>query len=247
MASSPILVIHVCAGIVGLLSGAAAVLFQKGSPLHVLAGRIFVASMLVMSAAGASLGAIRHEPGNIAAGIVTIYLVGTAWLTARRRDGETSRFDWIVLMIPLGAGILNWINGFQAIHSPTGAKDGIPAVTLFLMGSIYLIAAAGDIRMLVFGGVRGTGRIARHLWRMCFGLFIAAGSFLLGGNDRPRRLLSSVGLGQHLPSFLFNRNVYFVLTFVPVILLIFWLVRIRLANASKSYLLSRDADTSSLA
>jgi hypothetical protein len=35
---------------------------------------------------------------------------------------------------------------------------------------------------------------------MCFGLFIAAGSFFLGPSNRPLRLLSAVVLGQHLPA-----------------------------------------------
>ena len=47
----------------------------------------------------------------------------------------------------------------------------------FFVGSICLFAAAGDIRKLLHGGVLGATRIAWHLWRMCFGLFIAAGSF----------------------------------------------------------------------
>jgi hypothetical protein len=53
--------------------------------------------------------------------------------------------------------------------------------------------------MLLRGGVVGTQRVARHLWRMCFGLFIAAGSFFLGPSNRPLRLLSALGLRQHLP------------------------------------------------
>ena len=247
MSSSLILAIHICAGILGLLSGTAAVLFQKGSRRHALAGKIFVSSMLTMATAGAVVAGLRREPGNIAAGIVTFYLVGTAWLTARRRDGETSRFDWIALAIPIAIGILSWMGGFEAIHSPTGSKDGVPAGMLFFMGSIYLLAAAGDIRMLMFGGVRGTARIGRHLWRMCFALFIASGSFFLGGNNRPLRLLSAVGVGKHLPQFLFSTNLYLVFTVLPLILLIFWLVRIRFTNASKRYLISRDADRSSLA
>lgn len=32
--------------------------------------------------------------------------------------------------------------------------------------------------MIRAGGIRGTRRLARHLWRMCFGLFIASGSFV---------------------------------------------------------------------
>ncbi|MGA2098047.1 MAG: hypothetical protein ABSH39_17235 [Candidatus Acidiferrum sp.] len=43
----------------------------------------------------------------------------------------------------------------------------------FFLGSICLLAAAGDIRKLVSGGLFGAKRVARHLWRMCFGLFIA--------------------------------------------------------------------------
>jgi hypothetical protein len=39
--------------------------------------------------------------------------------------------------------------------------------------------AAGDVRMLVRGGVLGAKRIARYLWRMYFGLFIAAVSIFL--------------------------------------------------------------------
>ena len=99
------------------------------------------------------------------------------------------------------------------------------------MGSIMLLAASGDVRMLVRGGVSGTKRIARHLWRMCFGLFIASGSFFLGGSNRPLRLLSTVGLGKYLSPALFNTTLYLILTILPLILLVFWLVRVRFTNA----------------
>src|SRR5256886_12841210 len=97
-----------------------------------------------------------------------------------------------------------------------------------------LVAAAGDVRMLVRGGVLGAKRIARHLWRMCFGLFIAAGSFFLGPSNRPLRLLSAVGLGQHLSPALFSTGLYLVLTILPLILLIFWLIRVRFAKTHKN-------------
>ena len=101
----------------------------------------------------------------------------------------------------------------------------------FFMGSIMLLAGAGDVRMLVRGGVFGAKRIARHLWRMCFGLFIAAGSFFLGPSNRPLRLLSAVGLGQHLSPALFSTPLYLFLSVLPLVLLIFWLVRVRFRNA----------------
>jgi hypothetical protein len=235
MSYSPILTVHICAGSLGLLSGAAAMSFRKGSPRHVLAGRVFVASMLTMGAVAVYLAIVKHQPNNIGGGILTCYLIGTAWLTARRRDGETSRFDWVALLIPLALGILTWINGVKVVRSGASSQDGVPVGMSFFMGSVMLLAAAGDVRMLVRGGVLGAKRIARHLWRMCFGLFIAAGSFFLGPSNRPLRLLSAVGLGQHLSPALFSTTLYSILTILPLILLIFWLVRVRLTNASKRY------------
>src|SRR6202140_687155 len=101
MSYSPILMAHIFAGTLGLLSGTAAMCFRKGSPRHALAGKIFVASMLTMGVLAVYLAIVRHQPNNIGGGILTVYLIGTAWLTARRRDGETSRFDWVALLFPL--------------------------------------------------------------------------------------------------------------------------------------------------
>jgi uncharacterized membrane protein len=233
MLYSPILIGHICAGSLGLLSGTAAMSFRKGSPRHALAGKVFVVSMLTMAVAAVYLAIVKHQPNNIGGGILTFYLIGTAWLTARRRDGETSRFDWIVLLIPLALGILTWMSGLKVVRSGASSQDGVPVGMTFFMGSVMLLAGAGDVRMLVRGGVRGATRIARHLWRMCFGLFIAAGSFFLGPSNRPLRLLSTLGIGQHLSPALFSTTVYLILTVLPLIMLIFWLVRLRFANAYK--------------
>jgi hypothetical protein len=231
MSYSPILIVHICGGSLGLLSGTAAMTFRKGSPRHVLAGKVFVASMLTMGVFAVYLAITRHQPSNIGGGFLTVYLIGTAWLTARRRDGETSRFDWAVFLIPLAIGILLWMNGIKVLRSGVGSPDGVPVGMMFFMGSICLLAAAGDVRMLVRGGVLGAKRIARHLWRMCFGLFIAAGSFFLGPSNRPLRLLSAVGVGKYLSPALFSTSLYLILTILPLILLIFWLVRVRFTNA----------------
>src|SRR6266436_1981848 len=231
MPYSPILLAHICGGTLGLLSGTAAMTFRKGSPRYVLAGKVFVASMLTMGAVAVYLAITRHQPSNIGGGIFTFYLIGTAWLTARRRDGETGRFDWVALLIPLALGILTWMNGLKVVRSGASSQDGVPVGMSFFMGSVMLLAAAGDVRMLARGGVFGAKRIARHLWRMCFGLFIASGSFFLGPSNRPLRLLSTVGVGKYLSPALFSTTLYLILTILPLILLVFWLVRVRFTNA----------------
>ena len=231
MAYSPILTVHICAGTLGLLSGTAAMSFRKGSPRHVLAGKVFVVSMLTLAAAAVYLAVLKHQTPNIVGGLLTFYLIGTAWLTARRKDGETSRLDWVALLIPLAIGVLTWMSGVKVVRSGASSQDGVPVGMNFFMGSVCLLAAAGDVRMLVGGGVFGAKRIARHLWRMCFGLFIAAGSFFMGPSNRPLRLLSAVGVGKHLPPAFFSTSLYLVLTLLPLILLIFWLVRVRFTKA----------------
>ena len=223
---SPLLPVHIAGGTLGLLSGAAAMVFRKGSSRHVLAGRVFVASMLSMSSAGAYLALMKHETGNIIGGTLAFYMVLTAWLTGRRKDGETSKLDWLALLIPLAGGSWLWIIGLEKLLSRTPSEDGVPSGMTFFIGSVMLLSAAGDIRMLVRGGLFGNKRLVRHLWRMCFGLFIAAGSFFLGPSNRPLRLLSSVGLAQHLPAALFSTGLYIFLTVLPFILMIFWLIRI---------------------
>jgi hypothetical protein len=228
---SPILMVHICGGTLGLGSGAAALSFRKGSRRHALAGKVFVASMLTMAAGATCLAIQKHDSGNLGGGILTFYMILTAWLTARRTDGTTSKFDWVALVIPLVLGLLTLASGVEKVRTPGPPKDGVPAGMSFFLGSVLLLAAAGDVRMLVRGGVAGSGRIARHLWRMCFGLFIATGSFFLGPANRPLRLLSSVGLHQHVFRTLLRQEVILFLAVLPLLFLIFWLIRVRFTKA----------------
>lgn len=117
MTHSPILLVHICGGTVGLLFGTAAMSFRKGSARHVFAGKIFVASMLTMAAGAVYLAIVRHQSNNIGGGIFTFYLIGTAWLTARHKEGETSRLDWVALLIPVILGSLTWANGIKVVRS----------------------------------------------------------------------------------------------------------------------------------
>ena len=230
---SPILVVHISGGTLGLLSGAAALLFRKGSRQHAIAGKVFVASMLIMAAGATYLAILKHQPGNIGGGIFTFYLILTAWFTIRRAEGTTNKIDWVVLLIPLLLSLLGWLGGFEKIRTAGPPKDGVPAGMNFFMAAVISLAAVGDVRMLIRGGVAGTTRIARHLWRMCFGLFIATGSFFLGPSNRPLRLLAAVGFRQRIFQTVLREEVLLFLAVLPLVLLIFWVVRIRFINVLK--------------
>ena len=233
MSSAPILVLHICAGTFALFSGAAAMSFRKGSHWHRVAGNVFIVSMLCMASAAVYLALLKHQMGNVFGGCLTFYLVTTAWLTARRRDGETRIFDWGALLAALAIGATIMSYGVQKATGKPGLNDGVPVGMYFFLSSVVLLAAAGDLRMLLGGGVSGTQRLVRHLWRMCFALFIASGSFFLGPANRPLRLLRAVGLKQQLFAALLGKNALLFLAVLPLILMIFWLVRVRFTNSYK--------------
>jgi hypothetical protein len=215
MQVSPLLVLHISGGITGILSGAVAMFFRKGSRRHVVAGRVFVIAMLCMSGAGAYLAFMKSQTGNLMGGVMTFYMVATAWATAGRRDGGTSIFDWGALVVALAFGAVAVTFGLRALHSRTE----YPPAVYFIWGSVALLSAAGDTRMLVRGGAFcGAQRIVRHLWRMCLALFIASASFFLGQQ-------------RVFPAPLRELKVWFVPAFLPLLLLIFWLVRVWFAKA----------------
>ena len=220
MRFSPILVFHICAGTLGLLSGTAAMVFRKGSRRHRLAGNVFVIAMVSLAASGAGIGFMKHQMLNGLMGVLSFYLVVTAWWSARRRDGETDIFDWGALLVPLAVAAALMTFGVEAANNSRGFKGGYPAGAYFVFGSLALLFAAGDVRMLARGGVSGAQRVARHLVRMCFALFIATGSFFLGQQ-------------QVFPAALRNTSVLLFLGILPLLLMIFWLVRIRFTNAYK--------------
>ena len=86
------------------------------------------------------------------------------------------------MLVALGVGFSSLAFAFEAIANG-GARQGMPAFPFFLFGIVALLASAGDFRLLRSGSPQGAARIARHLWRMCVALLIAALSFFIGQSD----------------------------------------------------------------
>lgn len=172
--------VHIGMGTVALLAGAMALFTRRGSRVHRASGNAFFGSMLAMSATGAYGAIYVPEMLTVVVGVLTFYLVATAWITVRRKPGETGLFEYVAPLVALTAAAGGFYFGAEAAASETGLKDGFPAGAYFFFGSVALIAAIGDVRMLARGGVKGARRIVRHLWRMGFAMFVATGSLFLG-------------------------------------------------------------------
>jgi hypothetical protein len=175
------LLLHISGATVGLIAGAMAVLFRKGSRWHSAAGTVFFVSMLCMSTSAIYMAAfLRPNRVNFEVAVLTFYLVSTAWVAARRKDAKVNLFDWAALLVILTDGVAGIIWGFMAASSKTGKLDHMPAPAYFIFGGIALWCATNDMRMIARGGFTGARRIARHLWRMCLALLIAGLSLYPG-------------------------------------------------------------------
>jgi len=206
-----LLPIHIIAGLIAIVAGFISVFAIKGLKLHRKSGMIFVYSMLILSITGAVIAAIKQQPTNIIGGSLAFYMVTTALLTVRPQRARW--MDIGALLIGATVGVFAIKIGFDVLNAGTGKMKGVPAGMLFFFGVVALLAIAGDIRMMLAGSLQGAQRIARHLWRMCFSLFIASGSFFLGQAKvipKPVRILPLLAI----PALL------------PLVLLVYWLARV---------------------
>lgn len=184
-----LLPVHIVAGSIGLIAGAVALFARKGGRVHRKSGMIFVYAMLVMSALGAGIAAVAHrglggemispQKSSVVAGLLTFYLVSTALLTVHPWVNESRWVNGVFMIAGLVIAFLSVKFAWGALSSATGKVGEDPAAPILVFGSVALLAAVGDLRVLV-RGIKGSRRIARHLWRMCFAMFIAALSFFLG-------------------------------------------------------------------
>ena len=173
--------IHISMGLVGILSGAAALVFRKGSRPHQLVGHVFFVSMLIMASMGATL-AMTYSPnrGNVMGGGLTFYMVATAWATVRRKPGEIGRVEIALALLGSAVAAAGYTFGTMAAISPTNMLDKYHPPLYFIFGSVALLLVAFDERMIVRGGLMGTSRLTRHLLRMCLAMFMATASLFLG-------------------------------------------------------------------
>ncbi len=218
-AANALLTLHIGGGGAGLVSGATALAARKGERAHRIAGEIFSGSMLVAYAiaAGVALFLPVDQKTNFAGALLALYLLSTSWVTIKREEGGAGRFEIAAFLIALGIASTTLAFAFAGARGPTGAIVRPPSQTLCLFALVAALGAAGDFTLIVRRGVSGAARIARHLWRMCLALMTAAISFFLGQQ-------------QFMPDWIRGSPILVVLAFSPLVLMIFWLIRVRFTN-----------------
>lgn len=222
--AATLLWMHIVGGGAGIATGAIAIATRKGGKTHRAAGRMFFWVMLTcyVVAAGVAPFLDDGQRPNTIAGVMALYLLLSGWSAAQRpaiRAGVYQVAGLAAALTIAGAGALFMKMGAE---SPTGTIDGSPPEAFVIFMAAGLFAAAGEIHVLVRRSLSGPARIARHLWRMCFSLFIASGSFFLGQT-------------QVLPAWMRDSALPYVAALAPLAAMLVWLALVRIPNRRKIF------------
>jgi uncharacterized membrane protein len=208
------LLVHVAAGLVAIVLGYVALYAAKGARLHRRGGTLFVYAMLVMGLVGAAIAAYEGKPGSVNGGLIAAYMVTTALLTVRPPNATTRRLSIAAMLVVLAASATNIALGIDSAMHGARVRNGVPVPAYIIIGAIALASGLSDARLLRAGPPRGRARIVRHLWRMCFALFVATGSFFLGQ-------------AKVIPKPLRIQPLLLTLALLPLASMLYWLVRVR--------------------
>ncbi|MEP3346218.1 MAG: hypothetical protein ABJN34_00400 [Litoreibacter sp.] len=211
-----ITIAHIASGTIAVGMGAITLAAQKGARSHINIGRVFTACMVLSSLLGAALGLVKFETFYITfhAGMLGMTLVLSGRILARVQNRD--------LGAPFVAiGSVNFLNtaglvaaGFCALTLPEQTLRGFAAADYFFLAGMASVALLNDLVILLRKTLSDRHRIAQHLWRMCIGFFIAAGSAFTGP-----------GAGI-FPEVVRNSGVLSLPELTIILLMLFWLFRI---------------------
>jgi uncharacterized membrane protein len=209
-----LLPLHILAGLLALAAGAVTMVAAKGGKLHRKSGMLFVIAMLTLTSSAVVMAAL-FSPNrvNVMAGVLTFYLVSTALLTVRRPVEQARGLVTGFMLLALSMSAYAFTLAAEALSSAGGRIDGIPPQPLIMFGTVGLLGGLLDARMLWAGSIQGGHRLARHLWRMEFAMFVATISLFLGQ-------------ARHFPAPLRQSGLLAVPVLLVVLHLTYWLLRV---------------------
>ena len=159
-----LLSIHILAGIFALLSSALAVCSEKGKRIHVLSGRTYFWSMLVIFLTAIPMSAFTNNIFLFLIAIFSFYQAFAGMRFARNRKGIATILDWVAVCLMGLAGV-----GMSILATIYFTNDNSQYIVLLVFGFLASRLGYADLMSYKNNTATGKERISRHLTNMMGG------------------------------------------------------------------------------
>ncbi len=167
-----LLILHIGAGSIALLTAFVALVTAKGGVNHVRSGRVYAIAMTIIFLTAFPLALLTENIFLLFIAVFSFYMVFAGWRFARNRQGRPQTVDWAAVAVMALTGLAMW--GYAGgmvlkLLPPVGAAH---PVTLALFGFIALGLSLADALYHRTQRTQRTSyakRISRHLTNMMGG------------------------------------------------------------------------------
>ena len=156
-----LLSIHILAGSVALLSAASALSTEKGKKFHVLIGKAYFWSMVIIFLTAIPMSIITSNVFLFLIAIFSFYLAFSGMRFAKNRTGVPTRIDLIAVNFMFLSGVGMWILAIIFF-----IDNDSQFITLTIFGFLALFLGYGDFQTFKDQTAIGKERIAKHLTNM---------------------------------------------------------------------------------
>ena len=159
-----LLSIHILAGSVALVSAALALSTEKGKKFHVLIGKAYFWSMVIIFLTALPMSIITGNVFLFLIAIFSFYLAFSGMHFAKNRTGVPTRVDLIAVNFMFLSGVGMWILAIIFF-----IDNESQFITLTVFGFLALFLGYGDFQTFKNQTAIGKERIAKHLTNMMGG------------------------------------------------------------------------------
>ena len=156
-----LLVIHIFAGVIALLSAALALSTEKGKKFHVLSGKSYFWAMVLIFLTAIPMSILNSNVFLFLVAIFSFYLAFSGMRFARNRKGIPTRLDLIAVNFMFLSGAGMWILAIIFF-----INNNSQFITLIVFGFLALFLGYGDFQTFKDQTAIGKERIAKHLTNM---------------------------------------------------------------------------------
>ena len=164
MLSAILLILHIGAGSLALLTAAIAVFTPKGQKWHVLSGRVYAIAMTLVFLTAVPLSVLGADILLLLIAFFSFYLVFAGWRFARNRRGAPHAVDWTATAIMLTTGL-----GMGLYAGVLAGSGDSQWVTMAVFAAIAVALGVADGLYHRLRRATGGRRVSRHLTNMLGG------------------------------------------------------------------------------